>query len=75
MNSDLVISAADMIRDYDPKLADLWLKLPFNRLSIARAFKAGLKPKEGCHDYQIGDTLMTVAEMDIEDRKYMSEMA
>lgn len=69
MISDVVQTASEFIREYDPKLADLWLNQPFNRLSIAKAFKAAIKPKQGCHDYQIGETLITVAEMDIEDRK------
>lgn len=38
MISDVVQTASEFIREYDPKLADMWLAQPFNRITIAKAF-------------------------------------
>lgn len=39
--TDLINSAADIIRAYNPALADRWLSDPFRRQDLACAFAAG----------------------------------
>lgn len=69
MISDVVQSASEFIREYDPKLADMWLAQPFNRITIAKAFAKGLKPKQGQHDYQMGLTIIDIARQDMQERR------
>lgn len=38
------VETADVIRQYNPALAERWLRDPFARVDIARAFAAGFKP-------------------------------
>jgi hypothetical protein len=37
---------AEMIREYNPALADCWIRQPHRRLDLARAFAAGFSPDE-----------------------------
>lgn len=40
---DLINEAAEMIRPYNAKLADMFLAQPFQRVNLADAFEAGFK--------------------------------
>lgn len=40
---DLINQAAEMIRPYNAKLADMFLNQPFQRVNLADAFEAGFK--------------------------------
>jgi len=37
---------AEMIREYNPALADCWIRQPHRRLDLARAFAAGFSTDE-----------------------------
>ena len=37
---------AEMIREYNPALADCWIRQPHRRLDLARAFAAGFSADE-----------------------------
>jgi len=38
--------AAAVIREYNPALADCWIRQPSRRVDLAQAFAAGFKPDE-----------------------------
>jgi hypothetical protein len=59
---------ADYIRDFDPKLAQMFIAQPFRRVQIAQAFAKGIVVPKGQHDYQMGQTLIELAEMDRDER-------
>ena len=40
------IKTAAMIRQYNPALADCWIRQPYRRLDLANAFAAGFSPDE-----------------------------
>lgn len=61
-------AAAAYIRTVDPKLAALFIQQPFHRVQIAQAFSKGLTVPAGQHDYQMGQTIIDLAEMDQSDR-------
>jgi hypothetical protein len=66
--SDTVSIAADFIRTHDAKLADMFVQQPFRRVQIAQAFAKGLTVPEGQHDYEMGATIIALAEIDRDER-------
>ena len=56
--------AANCIRDYNPRLADLFMAQPFNRVTIAKAFAAGFANDV----HNVGASVITCAEMDRDQR-------
>ncbi len=68
MDTETTVAVADLIREYNPRMAGLYLARPFHRVTIAKAVAAGIRPVEGQHDYEMGKTLVTLAEMERDER-------
>lgn len=67
-NTETTFEVAEAIRIYNPRMAAMYLAQPFNRVSIAKAVAAGIKPVAGEHDYEMGATIIALAEIEREER-------
>lgn len=63
-----VAEAAAIIRTYNPALADCWLRQPFRRLDLARAFAAGFAVNEWGEAPPVAYEVIRVALADREAR-------
>lgn len=61
--------AADYIGQYDPTLARLFMARPFHRVAMAQAFAKGLRNDP----MEMGLTIITLAEMDREERMELAQ--
>jgi hypothetical protein len=65
------INTAALIRKYNPALADCWIRQPYRRLDLARAFAAGFSADEYGELPAICWTVIRSALADSEARRSM----
>ncbi len=62
-------TAVDFIRTVDPKLANIFVSQPFQRVNLAKAFAKGLVNDP----WEMGLTIIALAELDREERLCANE--
>lgn len=66
---------AALIRGYNPTMAVAYIAQPFRRVQIAVAVAAGIAAPKAGHDYEMGATLIAMAELEREERLAALELA
>jgi len=69
INSTVVLEASELIAIYNKPLANKFVKEPFNRVNIARAFSAGFVKSSEDDAPSFCYTILEVALLDQENRK------
>lgn len=64
-------NAAALIREYNPALADCWMRQPHRRLDLARAFAAGFPVDQHGEIPALCWDIIKVALADVESRRAM----
>lgn len=59
----IINEAASLIREFNPRLADAFIAQPFNRVALAKAFRAGFKA-QSVYSEKVCQFVETVARRD-----------